>query len=388
MNGRLSLDRWNARRAAFFLAGALALTLAANAAQPKTPGKIGVYCKLNDEAKSPALLGKTFADMKAAGVDFICFYAKNTSGAVGWKSAVAPAKLSDPSDFMGAVTKAAHEAGLKVYPVFCVATEGGDNKLNAVLEKNPSWAYVSEGKPIGYIDPGNVEARKYEISLIAELMRQHEVDGFSLDYMRCPNRVGYCESGRAEFLKRKNVDLAKLVGMEKGALETEGGVKAMKDASAKARKDPIWAEYQQWRREQLNGFMREIYNTIQQARPGLPISTYCWGAQTYGPGFETCQDWKTWIKEGWLSWINPSGYRYTDEEFRSAAQMNRDNVPKGFPYYVTIGVETSHGKLPDLAALRKQMAISKQVGADGLVFFTWESLKKFLPEVASDLKQW
>ena len=366
---------------------ALAPVIVACAATDKSPGKVGVYCHLKDVAGSPTELRRTMLEIKAAGIDFILPDAKSTSGKVNWNSTVAPPALIGNSNFMELVVEEGHRAGLKVYPVFCVATEGGEGGPDDVLKRNPSWAFVVDGRRVGYIDPGNAAARKYEVSLITELVSKFHVDGLSLDYMRAPNRIGYTESARAEFLQRSNVDLANVAVGAPATLDTEGGKQAAKNAAA-ARSNPIWPEWRTWRREQLNGFMREIHSAVQKARPGLPISSYCWGAQTYTGNFETCQDWKTWIHEGWLDWINPSGYRYTDDAFREAAALNRENVPKGFPFYITIGVKTSHGQLPDVAALRKQMALSKEAGADGLVFFTWESLRKFLPEAANDIKHW
>jgi hypothetical protein len=63
-------------------------------------------------------------------------------------------------------------------------------------------------------------------------------------------------------------------------------------------------------------------------------------------------------------------------------------VPKGFPFYITIGVTTSHGSLKNAAEVRKQMAMSGRGGADGLIFFTWESLRPFANELAGDIKSY
>ena len=255
-------------------------------------------------------------------------------------------------------------------------------------KSNPSWAFFYEGAWRGYIDPGNADARRYEVSLVRELVGKHDVDGLSLDYCRCPNRVGYTDSGRAEFLKRHNVDLAKIAGGGAEALETEGGKKATNSITASARAHPIWPEWQKWKTAQINTLAREIRAAVNEVKPGLPISSYVWGAHTYTNRSEVCQDWKTWIQEGVLDWINPSGYRYTDASFLEAARLNRQNVPQGFPYYITIGVKTSHGALKDAAEIRKQMKVAQECSADGLVFFTWEALRPFASELAADIKSY
>lgn len=372
------------RLSSLAVAAALCIILPGFTLAARTPGKIGVYCTLTTTEP----LRKTMEDMKASGIAFILPYTKMTSGEVHWDSKVAPASLVTRPEFLGQVVEEAHRAGLQVYPVFCVATEGGETTPNAVLLKNPSWSVVVNGKRTGFIDPGNTAARKYEIDLMKEMINEYKIDGVSLDYMRGPNRIGYTDSAREEFLKRRGVDLAEVVKGTTGSLDTEGGKAGSTSASLTARNHPVWPEFREWRFQKTNEFMGELFAAVQQTSPGLPISSYCWGAHTYTGNFETGQDWKTWIAKGWLDWINPSGYRYTDDSFREAAVLNRQNVPKGFPYYITIGVSTSHGKLPDIAALRRQMEMSKQAGADGLVFFTWEALRRFLPQAADDIKKW
>ena len=287
---------------------------------------------------------------------------------------------------MERIIKCAHAEGLKVYPVVCVATEGGEAGPNALLKRNPSWAFFYEGARRGYIDPGNADARRYEVSLISELVSKYDVDGLSLDYCRCPNRVGYTDTGRAEFLKKHNVDLAKIAGAGPETLDTEGGKKAATFGRRLGTRQPDLAGMAKWKTEQINTLAREIRAAVNKAKPGLPISSYVWGYHTYTNNSEVCQDWVTWINEGVLDWINPSGYRYTDAAFLEAARLNREHVPKGFPFYITIGVKTSHGSLKDAAEIRKQMAMARQCGADGLVFFTWEALRPFANELAADIK--
>ncbi len=351
------------------------------------PGKAGVYVRFSEEIKSPRLLLKEMKAIKAAGIDFILPAGKHTSGAVNWDSKVAPPDLVANRQYMEMVVEYAHAVGLKVYPVVCVSTEGGDKVMNSLLQKNPSWACYFEGGRRGYIDPGNADARAYEAALIAELVSNYDVDGLSLDYMRCPNRVAYSDTGREHFLEKHKVDLAEIVSISPDvALDTEGGKKALSDVSTSARSHPIWPEWKRWRTDKINLFMREIEAAVHKAKPGLPISSYCWGAHTYVGNFESCQDWKTWIKEGLLTWINPSGYRYTDESFIEAANGNRAAVTKNVPMYITIGVLTSHGSLATADDVKRHISMSKQAGADGVIFFTWESLRKFLPDVSEAIK--
>ena len=288
--------------------------------------------------------------------------------------------------YMEMVVEYAHAVGLKVYPVACVSTEGGNKVANSLLRKNPSWALYFEGGRKGYIDIGNPDARAYELALITELVSKYDIDGLSLDYMRWENRVAYSDTGREYFLRKHKIDLAEIVSISPDVqLDTEGGKQALSNVTKTAREHPIWPKWYEWRREKLNQFMGELVAAVHKAKPGLPISSYVWGAHTYVGKYETCQDWKTWISKGWLDWINPSGYRYTDEVFLEVAKNNRALVPKTMPMYVTIGVRTSHGTLT-MEDTKRHIAMSKEIGADGVIFFTWEALRGFLPDVSEAIK--
>lgn len=364
------------------LALVILLVTAIPAFAADSPGRIGAYVRLYDLVKSPAKLRDEMKLIKSTGIDFIIPQGKTTSGTVTWDSAVAPKELVASKDYLPTIIKYAHSVGLKVYPCFCVCPEGGDGNLDSVLAKNPSWAWFYNGARRGYIDPGNADARRYEVSLISELVSKYDIDGLSLDYLRCPGRVGYTDSGRDYILKKYKVDLAQVVGTAPVALDTEDGKKAAAAANAAALKNPIWPEWKRWRTEQVNILMHDIRAAVNKAKPGLPISSYVWGYNTYSGNYETNQDWMTWVSKGWLDWINPSGYRYTDEAFIKAVDDNRNHIAKGFPFYVTIGVLTSHGKLNSADEVKKQMNLAREHGADGLVFFTWESLKPFAADIA------
>lgn len=370
---------------------ALLPAIAPAAPADKKPGRIGAYVSFRDpELKSPERLNALMLELKSSGVDFIIpFMAKHTSGTVNWDSAVAPKELIGDRTYMEKVVKSARAAGLKIHPAVGVVTEGGENGPNALLQQNPSWAFHYHGKRQGYMDAGNAEARRYEIALITELITKYDVDGLSLDYMRCPNRIGYTDTGREFFLRQHKVDLAKIAGLdEKVELDTEGGKKAVSKMNAAARAHPIWPEWHRWRTGQMNNFMRELAEAVHKARPGLPISSYVWGARTYTGNYETCQDWKTWLQKGWLDWINPSGYRYTEADFREALKSNRPLIPNEVPYYITIGVATSHGKLESAEDVIRYLQIAAEEGVDGVIFFRWNSLQPFLPKVTPYLKSW
>lgn len=352
------------------------------------PGRIGVYVSFRDFAGGIEAIRAELKAMRGAGVEFILPLAKDTGGKVYWDSRIAPGELVADRKLLSRVTEMAHQEGLKVYPWFCVCTEGGLESKNAVLREHPDWATVTAEGSIGVIDPGNPEARAYQVSLIREMLRDSKADGVSLDYLRASNRFAWTPALRREFMQRYKTDPAAIIAAGRGEVATEAGKAGGTKAAVSPRSHPLWPGWRQMYRDALNTLMREIAEGVRSTRPEASISSYVWGAHTYGPTSEAYQDYKTWVREGWLDWINPTGYRYTDESFIEAARANRASIPKSCPMLITIGVRTSHGSLKSAAEVRHQMELARQEGAEGLVFFTWQALKPFAGELSGEIAAW
>jgi uncharacterized lipoprotein YddW (UPF0748 family) len=260
--------------------------------------------------------------------------------------------------------EAAHARGLEVHPWVCVNADGGANP-SPVLQAHPDWCMVnSEGERVGALDPSSPEVRRHIAGVIGELARKYEIDGVSLDYVRyaTPGRFCYCDRCKTAFKEATGLDCT--------------------DAYKAPAYSQLWRQWRLWRNRQLLAEMEEIRQALGEARPGALLSTYVWGAQTYGARYDTCQDFKTWIKKGLLDWINPSGYVYDRKTFISRAKANLGATPEGFPTLITIGVRTSHGSLPTAKDVEVQIRDALELGADGVVLFTLESTRPFLKKLS------
>ncbi|MDH7482767.1 MAG: family 10 glycosylhydrolase [Armatimonadota bacterium] len=342
------------------------LKIGAYSADCKFPGHVGAYMNLRDgSAENISALINEAAD---SGIQFLMPIAKSTSGKAYYKSEIIPEARPGSPDMLKIVINAAHKRGLKVYPWICVNCDGGEQP-SKTLEEHPEWRVVSiDGKSGGYIDPSSPEARDYVCSVIKEIVSKYDVDGINLDYLRYP-------SGRNCFCDR----CARLF-KEATGYDARDADKAMPGTDK-------WRKWRAWRMKQINLEMEQIRKVVNEIKPGLPISSYVWGVHTYSEKYQTCQDWKTWIKKGWLDWINPSGYIYNMKSFSDRVSQNRSAIPKGFPYLVTIGVITSHGRLNTADEIKAQINEAMRLGADGIVFFTLEYTRPFLKDLSSTLRQ-
>jgi len=319
--------------------------------------------------RSPEAIDNLIREAAEAGIQFVIPLAKSTSGRALYKSHIVPEAHPGSDDALELVIKAAHKYGLRVYPWICVNSDGGEEALSPTLESHPDWCIVNaNGQRVGFIDPSSKEARQYVCSIIREIVCGYDVDGISLDYVRYPSgRNCFCDRCIRMFRESSGYDA--------------------REASRAQPGTDLWRKWRAWRMKQVNLEMQEIRKTVEEVKPGIPISSYVWGVHTYGQGFQTCQDWKTWIRKGLIDWINPSGYVYNMKDFQKRVAENRKEIPEGFPYLITIGVRTSHGQLNSASEVKAQVDEAIKLGADGVIFFTLEYTRQYLAELAPFLRQ-
>lgn len=342
------------------------IMLCSAAAFAKSPGKVGAYVNFGAGfSDTPEAVKKLVDEAADAGIQFMLPMATTTSNMAMYDSKILP-PVSGGFDRLKALIEEAHKRGMTVHPWVQVNSRG-----SAILEQHPDWYQVNQnGERVGYLDPSSPEAREYVISIMREIVGKYDVDGISLDYLRYASGGGrhcFCDRCKAAFKADTGLDCVEADKAAKGTV--------------------AWRKWRAWRYEQVNNEAEAIVRAIRAAKPGIQVSSYVWGAQTYGTGFQTCQDYKTWIRRGWLDWINPSGYVYDQQQFIARAAMNRKAVPAGFPMLITIGVRTSHGQCRDAEEVKRHIRDAMDAGADGVVLFTLEWTKPYLRDLAPFLRE-
>ena len=151
-----------------------------------------------------------------------------------------------------------------------------------------------------FMDPANPGAVNYIVSAIQSIVREYDVDGINLDYVRYPDYNsttthsdwGYSETSLARF------------------------------RAATGRTDtplPSDPQFSDWRRAQMTNLVRKIYLGIWEVNPRVRLSmdgiTYSYGPQTMGgwektrPYAEVLQDWKGWLTEGIMDTVVAMNYK-------------------------------------------------------------------------------
>jgi uncharacterized lipoprotein YddW (UPF0748 family) len=133
----------------------------------------------------------------------------------------------------------------------------------------------------GYIDPGAPAARGYTQEVFLAVARNYNVDGIHMDYVRYPEGGdwGYSADGLAAF--------------QQATGRTD-------------RPAPDDGQFQQWRRDQVNAFVRGLHDALHRVRPRLKLSA---ALIAYGKGPKTLDDWRgtrTYndVYQDWVSWLD------------------------------------------------------------------------------------
>lgn len=202
-----------------------------------------------------------------------------------------------------------------------------------------------------YLDPGNPATREYLLALYRELVEKYDFDGINLDYTRYPG-------------------------------------KAFPDGASFRKYNPGKLNKDDWRRDNINTFVAELYDMVKSVRPGMtvgsaPIGTYK-NVKNYGnsTAFDTFQqDPVQWIESGHHDLIIPQ--MYWDEKFGFSDHLDTwvnfasgKNIIVGLaPYKMLEG-----GWSSDIVVSQIEKALSRK-GVSGVCFFRARHLLGDEPEV-------
>ena len=138
-----------------------------------------------------------------------------------------------------------------------------------------------------YLDPGNPNTTTYLVSLIEEIVDKYDIDGIHMDYIRYPD-------------KSENFP-------DNATYRLYGGGKNKSD----------------WRRENINNFVYQVYDVVKSKKPWVQVSSSVAGmyntlsnnTQKHWTAFHSVyQDPEDWLKKGKHDFIVPMMY-FSDDLF-------------------------------------------------------------------------
>lgn len=209
------------------------------------------------------------------------------SGREPWSRFLTGEQGASPGyDPLAFAIKEAHARGLELHawfnPFRAAATADKPIASNHVARRHPEW--VRRYGTQLWLDPGDPSAREYVISVIKEVAKRYPVDGIHIDDYFYP----YPKNG----LRFPDDKTAKRFGNGMPLAD--------------------------WRRENINTFVRTMYREVKSVRPsarvgispfgiwrpGVP-STIEGGLDSYADLFA---DSRKWLAEGWCDYLAPQLY--------------------------------------------------------------------------------
>lgn len=258
-----------------------------------------------------------------------------------------------------------HARGIEVHAwvhnFFLGFDRDGTNPPARFAEAHPEWVSVNrrgenELVPYGlhYFNPANLEFQDVLIANHVALVENYDLDGYHCDHIR------YCLSMSWE----SGWDYSDYT---RNRVREELGFDPL-DITPGDNPDE-WAQWLDWRQEQITSYFERQANAIHTARPGILISAAVF------PDLEAAieekgQNWAKWVEEGWLDLPIPMIYTPSTEDVVSATEELIRHSPPDGP--IVMGLGPFLGFTPRLLA--EQVAASRDAGATGQCLFIWDMM--------------
>ena len=206
------------------------------------------------------------------------------------------------------------------------------------------------GREVVWLCPSHPANIALERDSMLEVARNYAVDGIHFDYIRYPDGAAcYCAGCRERFEE----------GIGRAAARWPADV---------LRGGPLYADYQQFRRDNISRLVQSVADEARRARPGLKISAAVF-ANWPACREEIGQDWGRWVEQGWLDFVCPMNYTESNAEFRTRTLVHREAVAGRVPLVSGIGA-SAPGLEP--CQVIDQVLITRQEGSSGFILFNYD----------------
>ena len=222
-----------------------------------------------------------------------------------------------------------------------------------VRHSNPEWmAYnITGGDSVmtDWLNPGHPEARAWLVGNVMELVENYDIDAIHFDYIRYDNGGFNTDAATRDLYNPDNI--------------TNLG---------------------DWRRHNINTFVKEVYEGIQETKPWVkigsaPVGHYNPSSANGWAGFwgynDAYQDSRHWAEQGHMDYIAPQVYwtiGTPNPRFEYIVNnwvQNRKN-----DRHLYIGTNPANSSV--LQEIGNQIAETRSLGAEGQIHFRYQSISR------------
>lgn len=275
----------------------------------------------------------------------------------------APDDGFDPLQFW---TEEAHRRGIELHawinPFRATTGKNQETAPNHITKTHPEWIIYYDDK--GYIDPGNSMAREYICSIIADIATNYDIDGIHIDDYFYP----YPSPN-----------------------------KAFADTASFRKHNPSNQPLQQWRRNNINTFVRQAHTTVHNIKPWLVFGASPFGVwrnkKDDSRGSSTTAgttaydnlnaDILAWMDNGWIDYVVPQIYWESSHPTAGFDTLIEWwSKQEGCPIFIGHGIYKINNGTPawnNAAEMPNQLNLArKTAGIQGSVMFSYKQFNRDL----------
>lgn len=262
-------------------------------------------------------------------------------------------RFIDTPDLLRTMIDEAHKLGIEVHPWVWVFRAGYTKDRGAILTAHPGWVELSKhGEELSangglWISPANLAARDFLASLFAELVRNYDVDGIHLDYIRyevqSPTPYGYSRISRNTFIRQYGIDPIDIDRLSMNQYE--------------------WYKY---REDLINTFIQRIAKQTRKIKLNAKISAAV-GSDPQVARLNLLQNWTNWVENKWVDFVTPMAYTANDETFRNLVSSQKQAINTKTILAPGIGLHLQK-KDPDQTI--RQIGITRELQTNGQTLFS------------------
>ena len=307
----------------------------------------GIWCH-----NAAGVLGQpwdtTVRRIKLAGFNTL-FANHQWAGSAYYPSEVLPVSplVNARGDLLQQCIDACHREGIALHLwSVCWVLENAPADFVTAMDKAGRLMKDRSGKTVKWLCPANPLNMDLAVAAAVEAVRNYDVDGFHLDYIRYPDDDScYCSNCASRFRK-------------------ESG-KAVANWPRDVISGPDREAFLAWRRDQITATVSRIRREVKAVRPTVQVSAAVWAGW---PGVRDSigQDWVSWCHDGLLDFVCPMNYVTSAAEAVSLFTGQLRAVGTSVPIYPGIA-PTTHNLAPEETV--RQVDSLRASGAKGFVLF-------------------
>ena len=306
-----------------------------------------------DQNKNPGQnmekIRKIMEDHKAANMNAVIFQVRQ-SGTAYYQSSYEPwgyyAGYQYPGyDPLEYAIEEAHKRGLELHAWFNVFQTSSTYPGTPAAE-HPEWICRDQNgitmTSYRSVSPGLEEVRNYTINVAMEIVRNYDIDGLHLDYIRWNEHTNTARQIVEPIMELQRKD-GMISNQDLQNLNNNPSGRYLYDYSHPFSSGipDNFDSWESWWRWSVTTFVETLHDSIQSVKPHVRLSAavlgkYNWsGWQGYGTVY---QDGAKWYNEGSIDHIMPMSYHWTTAS--GFTGMLEDDCPQCWRIYVEPGLES------------------------------------------------